>query len=101
MKFEFSGEMPEYMKGFGFGDSRQQQQKQYREEDWDADLYEDIPLVKELNPDNYERFIGERDDLLLVEVYNPHCEPCRYFKMEYATAAQKLENVVPVRRSET
>ncbi|OEH74067.1 putative DnaJ domain-containing protein [Cyclospora cayetanensis] len=70
-------------------------QQQKKEQDLDSNLYDDAPLVKELNPQNYERFIGERDHLLLVEIYNPHCEPCRAFKMEYLTAAQKLEGVIP------
>lgn len=92
MKFEFSKEIPDYMKGFGFG---QQQQQSPEEEDWDADLYGDVPLVLELNPDNYKRALAERGDLLIVEIYNPHCGPCRDFKAEYAVAAQRLENVVP------
>ncbi|XP_026189658.1 dnaJ protein ERDJ3A [Cyclospora cayetanensis] len=93
-KFKFSGEMPEYLRNFGFQDFQPPQQ-QKKEQDLDSNLYDDAPLVKELNPQNYERFIGERDHLLLVEIYNPHCEPCRAFKMEYLTAAQKLEGVIP------
>ncbi|KAL8427990.1 hypothetical protein Efla_004248 [Eimeria flavescens] len=92
MKFNFSGEMPEYMKGFGFGG--QQQQQQQEEEDWDADLYTDVPQVEELNPSNYKQYLAERGELLFLEIYNPHCGPCRVFKLEFATAAQKFENVV-------
>ena len=96
MKFNFSGEMPEYLKGFGF-EFRSQQQQQQQEPDWDADLYQDIVYVDELNPQNYERTVQERDSLLVVVIYNPHCNPCRTFTMEFATAAQRLYRVVPVR----
>ncbi|KAL8273791.1 hypothetical protein Esti_002265 [Eimeria stiedai] len=82
VKFNFSGEMPEYMKSFGF--SNQQKED---EEDWDADLYGDVPQVEELNPSNYKQFLAEKGDLVFLEIYNPHCGPCRVFKLEYFAAA--------------
>ncbi|CDI78515.1 DnaJ domain-containing protein, putative [Eimeria acervulina] len=48
MKFNFSGEMPEYLKGFGF-EFRSQQQQQQQEPDWDADLYQDIVYFAAVN----------------------------------------------------